>query len=193
MSNHRFYIVKICTPEFLVYIPEFLKIELSHNNICPSNFIPIFVVIDRANKIDPIVCVTEAYALNKKKELQKAHQAEDPLFKFPILEKKLKLINEEEGCRLRIILLGEECEEELEELPEGKSTITIFDRILYSTCCFLLKIHKEINRNNSVILYLETSINYLKDKFDKIASDKDEISNSLNSLDKISNSNKPNI
>ncbi|ELL1296558.1 hypothetical protein Q6N46_004614, partial [Salmonella enterica] len=118
---------------------------------------------------------------------------ENPLFKFPILEKKLKLINEEEGCRLRIILLGEECEEELEELPEEKSTITIFDMILYSTCCFLLKIHKEINRNNSVILYLETSINYLKDKFDKIASDKDEISNSLNPLDKISNSNKPNI
>ncbi|EAQ7793670.1 hypothetical protein D6G19_23500, partial [Salmonella enterica] len=126
----------------------------------------------------------------------KAHQAENPLFKFPILEKKLKLINEEEGCRLRIILLGEECEEELEELeelPEEKSTITIFDMILYSTCCFLLKIHKELNRNNSVILYLETSINYFKDKFDKIASDKDEISNSLNPLDKISNNNKPYI
>lgn len=191
MSNHRFYIVKICIPEFLVYIPEFLKIELTHNNICPSNFIPIFLVIDRANIINPIVCVTKAYALNKKKELQKAHQAaKDPFFKFPTLEKKLKIINEEEGYRLRIILLGEE---ELEELPAENSTITIFDVILYSTCCFLLKTHQEKNRNSSVVLYLETSIKYLKDKFEKVASEKDEISNSLNSLDKISNSNNPYI
>ncbi|AKA39115.1 hypothetical protein UGYR_12400 [Yersinia ruckeri] len=70
MLNHRFYILKVCVPSFLIFIPEYLKKELSCGNIYPSDYLPIFVVIDRVNEVKPIIFLTRQYAIKERNTLR---------------------------------------------------------------------------------------------------------------------------
>ncbi|KGA43147.1 hypothetical protein ABRP70_16360 [Pectobacterium odoriferum] len=142
MSNNRFYIVRICVPEFLLYIPQFLKDELLLKNICPSNYIPIFIVIDRAGYIEPSPFLIHSSARKKISILREENLTEEN-FKHAKIKSNLAIKKDDETNELKIKLVKEK-----DEIDSSKN-VDIYDFI-------------EVETDDYVNSFLEISCNFLK-------------------------------
>lgn len=155
MSNQRFYIVRICVPESLIFISPYLKKELLVQSECPKSYFPIFIIIDRKNVEKNIACFTFEYAKKEKIRLTKKHPKLESYSSQKIsspLHIKKDLINK----TLKISLAPN-----IEITKDYNDTKTLLDSCLYDLCDLL-------TREYSVYTYEGTEVQYITNTIDSL-------------------------
>lgn len=176
MLNHRFYILKVCVPSFLIFIPEYLKKELSCGNICPSDYLPIFVVIDRVNEVKPIICLTRQYAIKERNTLRINNNNNKKALISSKLAYQFEIIKDEEVNQLRINFVNGNNEDILTE--NVKCT---FDLLLQSICEYLFENLSHVPDESEALEYLQNTIN----EINRISGEKNDLSKLLLTSDKL--------
>lgn len=177
MSNQRFYIVRICVPESLVFISPYLNKELLVQSECPKNHFPIFIIIDREKVEKNIACFTFEYA---KKEINRLTQ------KYPELESyssqkissPLGIKKDKISKTLKIFLVLNK--EKINDY-NNTETKTLLDSCLYDLCDLLTKEYSVYTYQSTEVQYITNTIDSLKKqmKMESISEEKSRLTDYL--------------
>ncbi|MEB5641018.1 hypothetical protein MWR45_12440 [Escherichia coli] len=188
MSNQRFYIVRICVPESLIFISPYLKKELLVQSECPKGYFPIFLVIDRANIEKSIACFTFEYA---KKEIKRLHKKYPELESYPNpkISPLLHIKKDSTNKTLRIspVLNNGETKD-----YNNTETKFLLDLCLYDVCNLLIREQSLYTYEDTEVRYINNTIDILNKqiKIESISKEKSILKDYLSSENEFKNSNK---
>ncbi|EFR2063626.1 hypothetical protein H0539_004121 [Salmonella enterica] len=186
MSNQRFYIVKICVPDFLIFIPLFLKKELLIHSDCPKNHLPMFLVIDRENDKENIICLLHEYAIDKANKLNNEHP-NSKICLSPKINCRLRLKKDRINKKI-IFGLGEtKADDNQYGDIDIKNLLNIY---LQSFVDFVQAQTPEYLNDITAEEYISNTVNFLKEQkeINSIFTDKKEITDYLPTIDEMTNS-----